>query len=82
MPTVTLEEAQARLPELIEQLLPGERFVITRNDQPIAAVEREVPSQAKPRLSGAREMVISTVGHRRAKSNGAALKLAIRHAHE
>jgi antitoxin (DNA-binding transcriptional repressor) of toxin-antitoxin stability system len=36
MPTVTIEEAQAKLPALIHDLLPGEELVITENDQPIA----------------------------------------------
>jgi len=34
--TVTIEEAQARLPEIIDKLEPGEELIITRNDQPIA----------------------------------------------
>jgi antitoxin (DNA-binding transcriptional repressor) of toxin-antitoxin stability system len=38
MPTVTLEEAQAHLPELIAQLQPGEELVITRDEKPIARV--------------------------------------------
>ncbi len=38
MPTVTLEEAQARLPELIEKLQPGEAIIITRDQEPIARV--------------------------------------------
>jgi prevent-host-death family protein len=45
MPTVTLEEAQARLPELIEKLAPGEDVVITRNAQPVA----KLVSQANPK---------------------------------
>lgn len=36
MPTVTLEEAQATLPELIDQLQPGEEILITRDQQPVA----------------------------------------------
>ena len=47
MPTVTIDEAQARLPELIEQLRPGEEIVITRNRQPVARLiavgQRESP---------------------------------------
>ena len=31
MSTVTLEEAQAHLPQLIERLQPGEEIVITRD---------------------------------------------------
>lgn len=33
MPTVTLEEAQARLPELIAQLLPDGEITITADGQ-------------------------------------------------
>ena len=36
MPTVTIEEAQAKLPELIEQLGLGQEIIITRNSQPVA----------------------------------------------
>ena len=36
MPTVTVFEAQARLPELIEQLRPGEALIITRDEKPVA----------------------------------------------
>jgi antitoxin (DNA-binding transcriptional repressor) of toxin-antitoxin stability system len=36
MITVTLQEAQAHLPRLIEQLSPGEEVVITRDHEPIA----------------------------------------------
>ena len=36
MSTVTIEEAQARLPELIDRLAPGEELVITRGKQPVA----------------------------------------------
>ena len=34
--TVTLEEAQAHLAELISKLVPGEEVVITDNQQPVA----------------------------------------------
>jgi prevent-host-death family protein len=44
MPTVTLEDAKARLDELIEQLQPGEAVIITRDQKPVA------------RLTGAEEM--------------------------
>jgi len=36
MPTVTIQEAQAQLPDLIHRLMPGEEVVITENDQPVA----------------------------------------------
>jgi antitoxin (DNA-binding transcriptional repressor) of toxin-antitoxin stability system len=34
--TVTLEEAQAHLPELIGKLAPGEELIITQDQQPVA----------------------------------------------
>ena len=36
MSTVTIEEAQAKLPELIDKLALGEEVIITRNQQPVA----------------------------------------------
>ena len=47
MPTVTIEEAQNKLSELIHRLTPGEEVVITENNQPVAKL---VASRAeKPR---------------------------------
>ena len=40
MPTVTLEEAQARLPELIESLSDRDSIVITKNTKPSAQIFR------------------------------------------
>jgi len=34
--TVTMEEVQAHLKELIHQLAPGDELVITENEQPVA----------------------------------------------
>jgi antitoxin (DNA-binding transcriptional repressor) of toxin-antitoxin stability system len=36
MTRITIEEAQAKLPKLIDQLAPGEGLVITRDSRPIA----------------------------------------------
>jgi hypothetical protein len=41
MTTVTIEQAQARLPELIQNLAAGEEVVITRNEQPVAQAKVE-----------------------------------------
>ncbi len=38
MATVSLKEAQDKLPELIHRLSPGEELVITENDQPVARI--------------------------------------------
>jgi antitoxin (DNA-binding transcriptional repressor) of toxin-antitoxin stability system len=40
MPTVTLEEAQAHLPQIIEQLQPGEEITITDNGKALAQVKK------------------------------------------
>ena len=50
--TVTIEEAQAHLPELIDKLTPGEEVVIIRNEQPIARLVCEPPHVRKPRQPG------------------------------
>ncbi|MFO0806565.1 MAG: hypothetical protein U0791_25960 [Gemmataceae bacterium] len=51
MPTMTIADAQALLPQLIEQLLPGESVVITRDNKPVAQLMAEVPPR-KPRKAG------------------------------
>ena len=40
MASVTIEEAQANLPQLIAELAPGEEVVITRHGQPWAQVKK------------------------------------------
>jgi antitoxin (DNA-binding transcriptional repressor) of toxin-antitoxin stability system len=40
MPTVTLEEAHAHLPELLDQMQPGEEMTITNDGQPVAQVKK------------------------------------------
>lgn len=52
MSTVTLEEAQARLPQLIEGLRPGEEIVITRDDKPVARLLAGERPQRPPRRPG------------------------------
>lgn len=36
MATLTIQEVQAQLPDLIHRLNPGEEVVITENNQPVA----------------------------------------------
>ena len=45
MATVSIEDAQARLPELIAHLTPGQEVVITRDGQPVA---RLTPAEVGP----------------------------------
>jgi len=52
MTTVTIQEAQARLSDLIHRLSPGEEVVITENDQPVARLVSTPTPQGKPRQLG------------------------------
>ena len=61
MSTVTLEDAQARLPELIERLQPGEALVITRDAKPVARLVAETPAQRPPRKAGSAKGLLTIV---------------------
>jgi antitoxin (DNA-binding transcriptional repressor) of toxin-antitoxin stability system len=52
--TISLEEAQAHLPELIERLQPGTEIVITRNHQPVAALHAPSGALPQPRFGSCR----------------------------
>ena len=52
MTTVTIEEAQARLPELIDHLNPGEELMIVRDQRPVARLVGETVSVRRPRKPG------------------------------
>ncbi len=52
MSTVSLEEAQAHLPELIASLHEGEEIVITRDHLPVAKLIGQIPSDRLPRQPG------------------------------
>jgi antitoxin (DNA-binding transcriptional repressor) of toxin-antitoxin stability system len=58
MPTVTVEEAQAKLPELIDQLGSGEEIVITRNARPVARLVRQPSEIPHPVFGRGRGKVI------------------------
>ena len=51
MATITLEEAQSHLGEIIDRMTPGEEIVVTRDNQPVATIKatKPAPRQA-PRL--------------------------------
>ena len=49
---ITIEEAQAKLKELIHQLAPGEEVIITENQQPVAKLVSEQPTVTKPPRPG------------------------------
>ncbi len=52
MPTITIQEAQAQLPDLIHRLNDGDELVITENDQPVAKLARTEPKQHWPCQAG------------------------------
>lgn len=51
MSTLTIEDAQARLAEIIGTLNPGQEIVITQNDQPVAQLS-SVPSRSPRPVPG------------------------------
>ena len=52
MPSVTIEEAQAKLPDLIARLQPGETLIITQHEQPVARLLVEEKVKRQPRKAG------------------------------
>jgi antitoxin (DNA-binding transcriptional repressor) of toxin-antitoxin stability system len=54
MSSVTLEEAQGRLPQLLEQLQPGEAITITEHGQPLAQVKKLERTSWPCKAGGAR----------------------------
>lgn len=52
MQTLTVEEAQSHLAEIIDKLTPGEEVLITRDEKPIAIIRATAPSPRKPRQPG------------------------------
>lgn len=52
MSTITIEEAQARLAELIASLQPGEEMLITRDEKPVARLVSEQKPERPQRQLG------------------------------
>lgn len=62
MTTLTIQEAQAQLEEIIHRLAPGDEVVITENNQPVARLvptAPQVPPRKIPRLGTLRGTVLS-----------------------
>lgn len=56
MSSITLEEAQSHLPDLIRQLAPGSEVIITQDHQPVArlvgiSAKRRIP-RPRPPITG------------------------------
>jgi antitoxin (DNA-binding transcriptional repressor) of toxin-antitoxin stability system len=52
MASVTIQEAQAQLSDLIHRLQVGDEVVITENDQPVAKLARTEPKKQWPCKAG------------------------------
>jgi antitoxin (DNA-binding transcriptional repressor) of toxin-antitoxin stability system len=50
--TVTLQEAQTHLPDLIARLAPGKEVVITDGDRPVAKLVGQAEVTRQPRQPG------------------------------
>ncbi|MBX9580779.1 MAG: DUF2281 domain-containing protein [Gemmataceae bacterium] len=48
--TVTIAEAQARLPELIAQLVPGDSLILTQDGRAVARLTAEPPPPKERKL--------------------------------
>jgi antitoxin (DNA-binding transcriptional repressor) of toxin-antitoxin stability system len=55
--TISIEQAQKDLPQLIDALTPGNEIVITRNDKPIAQIIPLPPPPPTPVFGGCRGML-------------------------
>ena len=52
MSTISIEQAQANLPQLIDAAQAGEQIVIMRDQKPIATLTIHAPAIRQPRRSG------------------------------
>ena len=57
MTTLTIDEVQAQLPQLIDRLQPGEEVVITRADKPVAKLIRSALPKPTPVFGSHRGML-------------------------
>jgi antitoxin (DNA-binding transcriptional repressor) of toxin-antitoxin stability system len=47
MQTISLEQAEGHLAEIIDRLSPGEEIVLTRADKPVATIRATLPPPAR-----------------------------------
>ena len=52
MQSISIEEAQVQLPNLIGKMRPGEELVITRSEEPVARLTSSDYSTPQPRQPG------------------------------
>jgi antitoxin (DNA-binding transcriptional repressor) of toxin-antitoxin stability system len=54
---ITIEEAQAKLPELLAKLAPGEAVIITQDDQPVAELHPIAREKSRPKFGSCKGML-------------------------
>jgi prevent-host-death family protein len=57
MTTISLAEAQAHLPELLEKVAAGQEIVITRDDTPLALMTPIRKSKPQPQFGSCKGML-------------------------
>ena len=57
MTTVSLEEAQAHLPELLEKVAGGQEIIITRDDTPLAQLAPIRKDKPQPQFGSCKGML-------------------------
>ena len=57
-PTISIEKAQATLPEIIKTLAPGEEVIITQDNQPVAKLVRQQKAARQPRQPGSAKGIL------------------------
>jgi len=63
MITISVQEAQARLSELIHRLTPGEEVIITEDDRPVARLTLATSPQRKAPQFGTLKGTVLSMEH-------------------
>jgi antitoxin (DNA-binding transcriptional repressor) of toxin-antitoxin stability system len=58
VPTITIEEAQAKLPEVIDNLTPGEELIIIQHGEPVAKLARTATKQWPCKAGSAKDSIL------------------------
>jgi antitoxin (DNA-binding transcriptional repressor) of toxin-antitoxin stability system len=61
LPTMSIEEVQATLPEIISKLGPGEEVLITQDNQPVAKLISQPKAARQPRRPGSAKGILTIV---------------------
>ena len=57
LPTMSIKEVQATLPEIISKLGPGEEVVNTKDNQPVAELRSLATGKPQPRFGSCKGML-------------------------